>query len=321
MPVLDMPLSELRNYTGSSPCPRDIDVYWDKALSDMKAIDANVIITAADFNCDFAACFDLTFTGLGGSRVYAKLLKPLNLTRPAPALLKFHGYSASSGDWSDHLAHVAAGYIVAALDCRGQGGKSQDLGGASGNTLMGHIVRGLEDGPESLYFRSVFSDTAQLAGIVLAMDNVDAARVMATGGSQGGGLTIACAALEPRVSRALAVYPFLSDYKRVWDMDLDINAYDGLRQYFRRFDPRHEHEDRFFDVLSYIDIQNLAHRIKADVTIVTGLMDDVCPPSTQFAVYNRIQSVKKIVLYPDFGHEGLPDVNDLLMRQLMELKG
>jgi cephalosporin-C deacetylase len=83
MPVLDMPLSELRNYTGSSPCPRDIDVYWDKALSDMKAIDANVIITAADFICDFAACYDLTFTGLGGSRVYAKLLKPLNLTRPA----------------------------------------------------------------------------------------------------------------------------------------------------------------------------------------------------------------------------------------------
>lgn len=320
MPVLDMPLSQLEHYQGSSPCPRDIDDYWDKALSEMNAVDAQVSIKAADFHCDFAACHDLTFTGLGGSRVYAKLLKPLHLTRPAPALLKFHGYSASSGDWSDHLAHVAAGYVVAALDCRGQGGKSQDRGGSSGNTLMGHIVRGIEDGPESLYFRSVFCDTAQLAGLVLAMDDVDASRVMATGGSQGGGLTLACAALEPRISRALAVYPFLSDYKRVWDMDLDIKAYDGLRQYFRRFDPRHEHEDQFFEVLSYIDIQNLAHRIKADVTLATGLMDDVCPPSTQFAVYNKIQSEKRMVLYPDFGHEGLPEINDLLMRQLMDLK-
>jgi cephalosporin-C deacetylase len=35
-------------------------------------------------------------------------------------------------------------------------------------------------------------------------------------------------------------------------------------------------------------------------------MDTICPPSTQFAVYNKLISPKKMVIYPDFGHEPLP---------------
>jgi cephalosporin-C deacetylase len=38
----------------------------------------------------------------------------------------------------------------------------------------------------------------------------------------------------------------------------------------------------------------------------TGLMDMICPPSTQFAAYNKITSAKDVVIYPDYGHEGLP---------------
>ena len=38
----------------------------------------------------------------------------------------------------------------------------------------------------------------------------------------------------------------------------------------------------------------------------TSLMDTVCPPSTQFAAYNRITAKKDFVLYPDFTHEALP---------------
>jgi cephalosporin-C deacetylase len=45
--------------------------------------------------------------------------------------------------------------------------------------------------------------------------------------------------------------------------------------------------------------------------MVTGLIDTVCPPSTQFAAYNKIKSEKDIVLYPDFGHEALPGMPDI----------
>jgi cephalosporin-C deacetylase-like acetyl esterase len=35
-----------------------------------------------------------------------------------------------------------------------------------------------------------------------------------------------------------------------------------------------------------------------------------CPPSTQFAACNKLASKKALVIYPDFGHEGLPGFGD-----------
>src|SRR5690606_1033304 len=220
-------------------------------------------------------------------------------------------YSGSSGSWYDKLGYVASGFSVAALDCRGQGGLSEDVGGVKGNTLYGHIIRGLDDSPEKLLYRSIFLDTAQLARIVMDMPEVDENRVGALGGSQGGALTLACAALEPRIKRLAPVYPFLCDYKRVWEMDLAKNAYQELTDYFRRFDPTHAREDEIFTTLGYIDVQYLANRIKGEVLMAVGLMDTICPPSTQFAAYNKITSKKEMVIYPDYGHEMLPGFDDM----------
>jgi len=310
MPVFEMALEDLKSYQGRNPRPANFDEYWDKGLAEMRSLDAQVELRPHALTADFAECFELYFTGVGGARVHAKYLRPKGAAEPHPAVVMFHGYSGSSGDWTDKLNYVAQGFSVAALDCRGQGGLSEDTGGVLGNTLRGHIIRGLADAPEKLLFRQIFLDTAQLAGIVMAMPEVDEKRVAATGGSQGGGLTLACASLEPRIARVAPVFPFLCDYQRVWEMDLAEAAYEELKMYFRLFDPRHEREQEAFTKLGYIDCQHLAPRIRGEVLMVTGLMDTICPPSTQFAAYNKIASKKDTILYPDFGHEGLPGVND-----------
>ncbi len=85
----------------------------------------------------------------------------------------------------DKLGYVAAGYTVAALDCRGQGGLSEDPVGVPGWTLRGHIIRGLEETPHQLAYRHIYLDTALLARIVMELPDVDSGRVGATGGSQG----------------------------------------------------------------------------------------------------------------------------------------
>ncbi len=317
--IFDMPLEQLKKYQGINPRPHDFDEYWDKALEEMKSIDPQVELIPAKFQAPFAECFDLYFTGVGGARIHAKYLRPKNSDKPHPAVLMFHGYSGSSGSWYDKLGYVASGFSVAALDCRGQGGLSEDVGGVKGNTLYGHIIRGLDDSPEKLLYRSIFLDTAQLARIVMDMPEVDENRVGALGGSQGGALTLACAALEPRIKRLAPVYPFLCDYKRVWEMDLAKNAYQELTDYFRRFDPTHAREDEIFTTLGYIDVQYLANRIKGEVLMAVGLMDTICPPSTQFAAYNKITSKKEMVIYPDYGHEMLPGFDDMTFEFMMGL--
>ncbi|MEZ0537692.1 acetylxylan esterase [Caldicellulosiruptoraceae bacterium PP1] len=318
--LIDMPLEQLKVYQGRNPRPADFDEYWDKALKEMHSVDPQVeLIPTKDISVPFADCYHMYFTGVKGARVHAKLVKPKNIKGKCPAVLVFHGYSCNSGDWSDKFNYVAAGFIVAALDVRGQGGLSEDVGGVKGNTLHGHIIRGLDGDKEDLMYRQIFLDTAQLAKIVMEMPDVDENRVGAFGYSQGGGLTLACAALEPRIKRLAPVYPFLCDYKRVWEMDLAKDAYDELKTYFRWFDPLHEREDEIFERLGYIDVQHLASRIKGEVMMATGLMDTICPPSTQFAAFNKIQSKKQVLIYPDFTHEGINGLNDKIFSFMMGL--
>jgi len=319
MPIVDMPLEKLKEYKGINPRPKDFDEYWERALNEMRSIDPCVELIPSSFQVPFAECFDLYFTGVKNARIHAKYLRPKGVVKPHPAIIQFHGYTANSGDWSDKLGYVAMGYSVAAMDCRGQGGLSEDVGGVKGTTINGHIIRGLSDDPDQLLFRQIFLDAAQLASIVMSMPEVDENRVGAMGGSQGGGLTLACASLEPRIKKAVSVYPFLCDYQRVWEMDLAKDAYEELRIYFRRFDPLHEREKEIFTKLGYIDVQHLVKRIRGDVMMAVGLMDTVCPPSTQFAAYNKIEAKKELVIYPDFGHESLPGFNDKTMEFMATL--
>ncbi|WP_373193570.1 acetylxylan esterase [Enterococcus sp. RIT-PI-f] len=65
--------------------------------------------------------------------------------------------------------------------------------------------------------------------------------------------------------------------------------------------------------ISYIDIKNLTHMIQCPVIMVTGLKDNVCPSSTQFAIYNRIKYEKTINILSEFCHQGMNVfVNDLI---------
>lgn len=320
MPLIDMPIDELFKYTGSSPCPEDIDIFWDDSISKMRQIDPKISLIKSEFQAPNVECFDLYFTGVDNARIYAKYARPKNISGKCPAIVEFHGYSANSGDWIEKVSYAANGFCIASMDCRGQGGYSEDIGGVKGNTLNGHIIRGLDcDSHSDLLFTKIFLDAAQLAGIVMNFDEVDETKVGAMGCSQGGALTLACASLEPRISRLAPVYPFLCDYKRVWDMDLDVDAYLELKKYFRAFDPMHKREKDIFYRLGYIDLQNIVKRIKGEVLMFTGLMDTICPPSTQFSAYNKIGSKKDVIFFPDYGHEHIPVQKDITFQFMLKM--
>ncbi|MBQ6352187.1 MAG: acetylxylan esterase [Lentisphaeria bacterium] len=322
--LIDMPPEKLFQYQGCSPKPQDFDRYWEESLAELDAVKPEISLTRSpEFSAPGAECLDLRFTGVGGARIYAKLLRPKQRRGAAPAVVQFHGYYCNSGSWYSKLAYVNAGFTVAALDCRGQFGRSDDNLQVHGTTVRGHIIRGVEDpDPKKLLFRYNYLDSVQLTRIVMGLDGVDPERVGITGGSQGGGLSYACAALEPRVNRCLAVYPFLSDFRRVWNMDLGKDAYVELSDYFRRLDPLHEHEEEFFTRLGYIDIQNLAPRIRCKFRMFTGLMDTTCPPSTQFAAYNKVGSADKAFkIWYDHRHEALPTADDRTYMFMMEMLG
>lgn len=89
-----------------------------------------------------------------------------------------------------------------------------------------------------MYYVRLHQNIRILCRIVRELVGIDQSKVFVNGASQGGGLGLACAALNPGlVNRAAILYPFLSDYRLVWELGADLIAYEGLRYYSRWFDP------------------------------------------------------------------------------------
>lgn len=139
--------------------------------------------------------------------------------------------------------------------------------------------------------------------VAAGLDNVDAGRIGVTGVSQGGGLTLAAAALAPqRVRLAAPCVPYLCHYERA--VEMAEGPYREIGDYVRAWPER---ADRVFETLSYFDNLNLADRIRGKVLISLGLWDVICPPSTIYAVINRMRCPKEVNVHPCTGHEETDD--------------
>lgn len=313
MPVVDMPLEKLRKYKGTNPIPKDFDLFWDNRMEEVYNHHLDYYLTCSEIE-GFSSCdyYDLWFKGINGEKVYAKYIKP-KLDYKIPLILQFHGYPGASRGWFEQSSFVGMGCAVLAMDCPGQGGKGEDIGGYKGATVSGHIISGLDGNTKDMYYVRLFQNASILCRIAQELEDIDSNRIYANGASQGAGIALVCSSLNPIIKRCAALYPFLSDYKRVYDMDLDLVAYEGLRYYSRWFNTMGEKEDEVFEKLGYIDVHNFAHRLKSEVLFGTGLMDNICPPSTQFAVYNNITSKKKHIIFPDYTHEEISAFDDMLI--------
>ena len=330
-------IEALGDYHGSVPVPEDFDAFWAERMAEADAqplewelVAASEAAGGADLSPEAVAqapcdLFDLWFRGMGGARLHAKYLVPtgeLALTQVpegepfcgVPLVLQFHGYPGTSRSWLEQMSYVGMGMAILAFDCPGQGGPGNDVGGYEGTTVAGHIVAGLDGDPSGLYYVRCHQDIRILCRIVRELEGIDLGRVYVNGASQGGGLGIACAALNADlVSRAAILYPFLSDYRRVFELEADDIAYEGLRYYARWFDPAGIRTDEVFGKLAYIDSASFAHLVRAEVLFGTGLADIVCPPPTQCAVYNNLTCPKRRVLFPDFGHEEIQAFDDMII--------
>lgn len=313
MPMKDMPIEKLKNYAGSTPRPEDFREFWEKRASEAKEFPLRYGIMESEIpSAGRTAFYDIWMEGIGGSRLHIKYVKPIR-DEKIPVVLQFHGYPGSSRGWFEQASFAGMGMAVLAMDCPGQGGLSLDGEARTGTTAADHIIMGLDGPAEQMYYVETFMDTCLVVRLAEELPGLDTERIYVNGASQGAGLGIACTALnQSHIRRCAALYPFLTDYKRVWEMDRDEIVYTGVKYYTRWFDPEGRRRDEIFKKLGYIDVQNFAEWISCPVLCGTGLMDIVCPPSSQFAVFSGIKK-KKHLIFPEYGHEEIPAFDDALI--------
>ncbi len=316
MPIVDLPLAQLKTYQGTNKRPKDFHSFWENRKKEALATPLSYHLTSV-LETKHVHFKELTFKGINGEWRVAKVVIPVS-EKKVPLVLQFHGYPGSSRSFFELSNFAAANMAVVALDCPGQGGKGVDVGGYAGPTVSGHLIAGLEGDPKDLYYVRLFQDIIILCQLVQTLECIDADRIYANGASQGAALALVCTALNECVKKCVALYPFLSDYERVWDMDLDAIAYEGLRYYSKWFDIEGKRHAHFFETLGYIDVQHFASAISVPVLAGTGLMDTICPPSTQFAVFNKLKGPKQHLIYPDYTHEEIGAFDDLILDFLLK---
>ena len=124
---------------------------------------------------------------------------------------------------------------------------------------------------------------------------------------------LAAAALNPEVAAAGILYPFLSDFRKVMELGADAVAYEGLRYWARWFDADGAKAEEAFSKLAYIDTASFAPYVQCPVLFGNGLADEVCPPATPDAVYERLKSPQRRLFYPSSGQWEILAFDDALI--------
>ncbi|GAA0961780.1 acetylxylan esterase [Frigoribacterium faeni] len=307
----DMPETALRDHRSTQTEPDDFDAFWAVTLDQTRAHPLDVRIEPVDTGLTTVDVYDVTFAGWAGQPVRAWLRVPAGATGPLPAVVQFVGYGGGRGAAVENLFWSAAGYAHLQMDTRGQGsgwsrGDTPDPDG-SGPAHPGVMTRGI-DSRETYYYRRVFADAVRAVEAARSLDLVDATRVGVVGGSQGGGIALAVAALVPDLSAVAAYVPFLCDFRRA-SVITDSDPYKEIGRYLAV----HRHRaSSVHEVLSYFDGVNFAKRALAPALFTTALMDPTCPPSTVFGAFHEYRGAAEITVWPYNGHEGGGVEDDLL---------
>lgn len=303
--LFDMPLEKLKAYLPAREEPSDFDSFWQATLSEARQFPLNATFEPVDSRLGTLEAFDVTFNGYGGQPIKGWFLLPRERQEPLPCVVEYIGYGGGRGFAIDWLLWGSVGYAHLVMDTRGQGsawrqGDTPDVEPqGSSPQYPGFMTRGIL-APEAYYYRRVFTDAVRAVEAALAHPAVDPERVAVTGGSQGGGITIAASALSDSVKVSMPDVPFLCHYRRATEIT-DAAPYSEIAKYCLT---HRDKIDRVFHTLSYFDGVNLAARATTRTLFSVALMDQTCPPSTVFAAYNYHAGPKDIRIWRYNNHEG-----------------
>lgn len=165
----------------------DFGSFWKRTLDDLSKVKPMYrVVSKPDMSTESLDVFEIEMRSLGNVRVRGWLEVPKKPGR-YPAVLRVPGYGANMRprrQWDD--------IIVLSFNVRGHGNSQDDVRGKPSD----YWIRGLDDKDE-YYYRGAYMDCVRAVDYLCSREDVDQTRIAVWGGSQGGGLSLATAALDP----------------------------------------------------------------------------------------------------------------------------
>jgi len=267
----------------------DFDEFWKKRRQELSDVAPEFKITKNKRSTDKVDVYLVEMESYENVKVRGWYTVPKK-QGPHPAILSVPGYTSTMWPYMNRT-NVA----TFALNPRGHGNSKDDVD-PKGKEYM--FIGFDPEHPEKYIYAGAYLDCLRAVDFLVSRPEIDASRIGVEGGSQGGGLAFATAALDNRIIFCAPDIPWLGDW--VGYLETTQWAHDNYPVLLKMYtDMTFSDVNRF---LSYFDTMNMAEWITCPVLMSVGLQDDVCPPRTSFATYNAVKSKKEYRVYPFAGH-------------------
>ena len=273
--------------------PPGFQEFWQRLLAEAQANEAELQLqltpSAAKSRGDLRVAL-AQYPGMGGKTIYGWYLAPA-LPGKYPALLYLSGYGARDITPPTFLAQK--GYAVLAINVRGAPVDKPRV-----KSYDDYLTVGISS-PDTYVYREIVGHALRGLWALAKREEADPDRMGVVGVSEGGGLGLILAALEPRVRAVSADAPMLADFplsarRAMW-------PYKRINQYLQ------EHPEQAAQVgttLAYFDLVNLAGEVKCPALVSVGFLDQVSLPAAVYGMYNLLGGPKELRAFPRAGHEG-----------------
>ena len=277
-----------------------LEAFWSETLSELGAVDADVTVEPAPtLSGREYTTSKISLTSWNDVRLRGWYSVPKDAPRGRlAAVLTVPGYSGSKLI-PFHL--VQAGYAVLTLFPRGQGESITEWDLEKATKLTYNLTD-----RDSYYYRGAYCDCVRGIDFLCSQDEIDPERIGMWGRSQGGGLTLTTACLDPRLKAGVAEEPFLCNYPVAIE-NVRTKPYVELSDYL---EAHPEDREAALETLSWYDPMSLAHRITCPVLVNIGMKDETCPYRTIMPVFEKITCQKALMTYPDLAHSPCTDFNN-----------
>lgn len=276
--------------------PSDFEEFWYKAIEDMRKGYTKIQQSVLDKYSTSTTEVSLLHFSVPNSEVsiYGYLSKPKKEGR-YPIILALPG--AGIGTSAPMVNFVDENIITLSLEIHGLNPQGDaEFFQEVRNKFMSYMFSGIES-RDKFYYKPVILGCIKAADFLCQLPEFDGKNFITFGGSQGGFLSIAIAALDKRVTGVVSFHPAMSD--------LTGYLYNRVGGWPHHFAPRFEgiyNNDAIIETLSYYDTVNFAKLISAPVFYSFGYNDITCPATTCFAVSNSIDAPKTMFITPITGH-------------------
>ncbi len=284
----------------SAPRPSDFDRFWEGKLAELHSVRANPVVEAGDSGRPTVDYFKIRMDNIRGSHIYGQLAKPKGTGKlPALLIVQWAGVYPLQKDWV--VWRAEAGWLtlnIMAHDLPFD--KPEEFYQRGSATTLADYPEIGNDDREASYFLRMYLSCYRAVEYLAHRPEWDGRTLVVMGGSQGGLQTIVTAALDPRISAAIADVPAGCDL--TGPQAGRAAAWPGWYWRTKGKDP-----DKVRQTSRYFDAVNFASRVKCPTLVGLGLVDTTCPASGVFAMTNQLQGPKEVVVMPDAGHSGPHD--------------